>query len=236
MIPLLYALVTSFATVTGGALPMYTRLRFLEQRYMVAFAGGAMVAIALFDLIPEMDSHNAVALLAGFFIVYLLEKLVMIHTCGEAECDAHTMGWSALIGIAAESLIDGVAIAVGFRAAPALGLLIALAVFVHEVPRGLTTTVIMQEAGYSRIKVWAALAVDAGFAPLGRNFVVAGFGGRLTEEKREAVWAIEYPFWEAEFSFDFLHRLDQDCILLFHTPPAGTDLDLHRGRLFHETD
>ena len=167
MIPFLYALVTSVATLTGGALPMYTRLRLVEQRYMVAFAGGAMVAIALFDLIPEMDSHNAVALLAGFFIIYLLEKLVMIHTCGEAKCDTHTMGWSALIGIAAESLIDGVAIAVGFRAAPALGLLIALAVFVHEVPRGLTTTVIMQEAGYSHLKVWAALAVDAGFAPLG---------------------------------------------------------------------
>jgi len=72
--------------------------------------------------------------------------------------------------------------------------------------------------------------VHRSFAPLGGNFVVAGFGGRLTEEKREAVWAIEYPSWEAEFSFDFLRRLDQDSILLFHTPPAGTDLDLHRGK------
>ena len=128
MIPFLYALVTSVATLTGGALPMYTRLRLVEQRYMVAFAGGAMVAIALFDLIPEMQSHNAIALLAGFFIVYLLEKLVMLHSCGETECESHTIGWSALIGIAAESLIDGIAIAVGYRAAPALGLLIALAV------------------------------------------------------------------------------------------------------------
>ena len=152
---------------------MYTRLPQVEQRYMVAFAGGAMVAIALFDLIPAMDSHNAVALLAGFFIVYLLEKIVMLHSCGETECVAHSIGWSALIGIAAESLIDGVAIAVGFRATPALGLLIALAVFVHEVPRGLTTTVKMQEAGYSRISVWATLAVDAGFAPLG--VLLAGF-------------------------------------------------------------
>lgn len=152
---------------------MYTRLRLVEQRYMVAFAGGAMVAIALFDLIPEMQSHNAVALLAGFFIVYLLEKLVMLHSCGETECEAHVIGWSALIGIAIESLIDGVAIAIGFRATPALGLLVALAVFAHEVPRGLTTTVIMQGAGYNRLKVWGVLAVDAGFAPLG--VLLAGF-------------------------------------------------------------
>ncbi|MBI2758480.1 MAG: ZIP family metal transporter [Chloroflexi bacterium] len=167
MIPFLYALVTSAATLTGGVLPMYTRLRLVEQRYLVGFAGGAMVAIALFDLIPQMGAHNSIALLLGFFSIYLLEKLVMIHACGEAECESHTIGWSAMIGIAAESLIDGVAISIGFRAAPALGLLIALAVFAHEVPRGLTTTVIMQEAGYSRGRVWAALAVDAGFAPLG---------------------------------------------------------------------
>ena len=172
-IPLLYALVTSVATLTGGVLPMYTRLRLVEQRYMVAFSGGAMVAIALFDLIPEMQSHNAIALLAGFFGIYLLEKLVMLHSCPESECQAHTIGWSALIGIAAESLIDGVAIVIGFRAEPALGMLIALAVFVHEVPRGLTTTVIMQDAGYSRLRIWGALAVDASFALLG--VFLAGF-------------------------------------------------------------
>lgn len=62
---------------------------------------------------------------------------------------------------------ETLAIAVGYRTAPALGLLIALAVLVHEVPRGLTTTVIMQQAGYSGLRTWLALLVDAGFAPLG---------------------------------------------------------------------
>jgi zinc transporter ZupT len=55
MIPLLYALTTSAATLIGGVLPMYTRLRLIEQRYLVAFARGAMVAIALFDLIPALS-------------------------------------------------------------------------------------------------------------------------------------------------------------------------------------
>lgn len=167
MIPMLYALTTSIATLSGGILPLYTRLRLVEQRHLVAFAGGSMVAIALFDLIPEMQTHNAWALLLGFFSIYLVEKLVLIHACHEAECETHAIGWGALIGIAIESLIDGMAIAVGFRAEPALGLLIALAVFAHEVPRGVATSVIMRQAGFKPSRVWLALLVDAGFAPLG---------------------------------------------------------------------
>ncbi len=167
MIALLYALITSAATLIGGALPLFTRLRTLKQRYLVGFAAGAMVAIALVDLIPEMKAHNAAALALGFFGLYLVEKLVMIHTCGEAECEAHTIGWVAVIGIAAESLIDGVAIAVGYAVAPGLGLLVAASVFVHEVPRGFATAAIMRGAGYGVPATLVALAMDAGFTPLG---------------------------------------------------------------------
>jgi zinc transporter ZupT len=103
MIPFLYASITSLASITGGALALYSRLRLVEKRYQIAFAGGAMVSIALFDLIPEMQTHNAIALLAGFFGIYLLEKLVLFHACREEECETHTLGWTALIGIAIES-------------------------------------------------------------------------------------------------------------------------------------
>lgn len=72
--------------------------------------------------------------------------------------------------------------------------------------------------------------VHRSFALMGRHFVVAGFGGRLTADKRETVWTIEYPFWEADLSFDFPRRVDQQRILLFHTPPSGTNLDLQGGK------
>ena len=62
-------------------------------------------------------------------------------------------------------------------------------------------------------------AVHRSFAPMGRNFVVAGFGGEITEDARENEMFLMYPGWEAEFSLDFLRHLDQDKILLFHTPP-----------------
>ncbi|MHB0858992.1 MAG: ZIP family metal transporter [Anaerolineae bacterium] len=166
-IALLYALVTSIATFVGGMAPLATRLRHLEQRYSIAFAGGAMVAIALFDLIPEMQAHNALALGLGFFGLYVIEKVVVIHTLDKLERERPVVGWTAVIGIAAESFIDGAAIAVSYAAAPALGPLAATAVFIHEIPRGLATTAIVRGAGYSIATTLVVLAVDAGFTPLG---------------------------------------------------------------------
>ncbi len=62
--------------------------------------------------------------------------------------------------------------------------------------------------------------VHRSFAPLGRNYIVAGFGGEITDERRENEFFLLYPEWEAEFSLAFLRHLEQAKILLFHTPPA----------------
>ena len=62
-VALLYALVTSGATLAGGALPLFTRLRALQQRY----------------LIPQMQAHNALALGLGFFGLYLIEKAMLTY-------------------------------------------------------------------------------------------------------------------------------------------------------------
>ncbi len=62
--------------------------------------------------------------------------------------------------------------------------------------------------------------VHRSFAPLGGNWIAAGFGGEITEEERDHDFFLRYPGWEAQFSLEFLRHLDQDRILVFHTPPA----------------
>jgi Icc-related predicted phosphoesterase len=62
--------------------------------------------------------------------------------------------------------------------------------------------------------------VHRSFASLGSNWIAAGFGGEITEEERDHEFFLRYPGWEAQFSLEFLRHLDQDRILLFHTPPA----------------
>lgn len=179
--PYIYALITAAGTIIGGALPFTKIFREAANRYLIGFAAGAMIGIALFDLIPQASrlasngfESGGVFIALGFFLVYLLEKIVLIHIhADDEETMLKAVGWVPVIGIVLESLIDGLAIAVGFALEPALGLTIALAVLAHELPRGFTTTVIMQRAKYSLKVIWSALLIDALFVLLG--VAIAGF-------------------------------------------------------------
>lgn len=171
MTPVLFAAGVALATIAGGLLPLYTKLKEMDFRYLVGFAAGVMLSTAFFEIIPDVgdfNKTNTFFLAFGFFLLYLVEKSILIHTCGESECEVHTpIGWVSVVGIGAESLVDGIAIAVGFSQSVALGTAITLAVLIHEIPRGFSTTVIMQQSGYSRGKVFAALGIDSVLTPIG---------------------------------------------------------------------
>ncbi len=64
----------------------------------------------------------------------------------------------------------------------------------------------------------------------GRSFVIAGFGGEVTEKDSEDFFVQIYPRWKAEFDLSDLNYLEQDRILLFHNPPHGTAVDKDKDR------
>jgi zinc transporter ZupT len=167
MIAIFYAFLTSFGTLVGGLLPNLAFFKKLDSRYLVGFAAGAMLSISFFDILPELDSDAMVWVAIGFFTIFLVEKFIIIHTHHEAECTHQSLGWPAMIGVAAESIVDGVAIAVGYSVAPALGLSVAIAVIAHELPRGFTTTMVMKNAGKGTAAIAGALLIDAGLTPIG---------------------------------------------------------------------
>lgn len=65
-------------------------------------------------------------------------------------------------------------------------------------------------------------------ASLGASAVVAGFGGRLTEDHEPVAASVHFPAWEARVAFEHLDAYNdlfhhtQHRILLFATPPHPT--------------
>ncbi|HEY0606258.1 MAG TPA: universal stress protein [Herpetosiphonaceae bacterium] len=73
-------------------------------------------------------------------------------------------------------------------------------------------------------------------AALGTTAVVAGFGGRLTEDHESAGVSVHFPAWEAQVAFEHLDAYNelfhtsQHRILLFATPPQAAPSDHQAGK------
>ncbi|MBI5177064.1 ZIP family metal transporter [Candidatus Micrarchaeota archaeon] len=162
------ALAAGLSNFISGLLPLYTRVRNVDTRYIIGFSAGAMLAVVFAEILPEIRVEANFPLLAlGFFSFYLMEKLIMIHSCGEKECDSHAVGWVAVFGMSSDNIVDGAGIAAGYVLNPLTGVLITLAVILHEIPQGITTAILMAKGKFGRRKTFLALGAQAALYPIG---------------------------------------------------------------------
>jgi ZIP family zinc transporter len=163
------ALGTLGATLIGGV----TALRFRDRLHLVlGFSAGAVIAVAFFNLLPEalqlgaesVGTPQLIALAAaGFFSYMVLDRLIPFHTHVDAEHGAgHAgRGWLGAASLSAHSLMDGFAIGIGFQAAPAVGLVVAVAVLAHDFSDGMNTVNLVVKHGGTPRLAFAWLSVDA---------------------------------------------------------------------------
>lgn len=167
-LPVLVAGLVGLALFLSGLPGLHPKALSLDIRYVVAFASGVVIAAAMFEMIPEADvSNNWPFLGIGFFVFYLLERVVMVHSCGENECELKSVGWVTLLGMSADNFTDGIAIVAGYFTNPILGLFVAVAVIVHEIPQSLTITLVMKKEGYPVKMILATLFIGAVLYPAG---------------------------------------------------------------------
>jgi len=162
------SLLAASSDILGGLLFLRSRFRLLQTRYAVGFASGILVSAAFMELIPAADvSQNAVVVLLGFFTFYLVEKAIMLHSCGEEECEAHSVDWISVAGMASDNIVDGIGIAIGYMTSPSLGFLITLAVVAHEIPQGFTTAALAARGGFRFWRIILFLLIAGAIYPVG---------------------------------------------------------------------
>jgi len=169
----MFVLLAGLAMLTdilGGLLPFHPRFKGISTRYVLAFASGTVISAAFFELLPEASvADNWAYLGAGFFIMYLIDKGLALHQCGEHECEVTGTSWVTVLGMAADNIIDGMGIAVAYLTKPALGVIVTLAVIAHEIPQGITTTLVMKGQGFRLSRILATLVVAGVMYPIGAS-------------------------------------------------------------------
>ena len=124
--------------------------------WLVSYAVGALLGVALLALLPEALTLVSPALvfgtlLAGILVFFVLEKLVLLRHCHADACLVH--GATAplvIIGDAFHNFIDGAIICVAVLTSIPLGINTAIAVAAHEIPQEVGDVAILLAAGYSR--------------------------------------------------------------------------------------
>lgn len=164
--------------VASAFLLLGETLRVRLVPWLISYAVGTLVGVALLALVPESLSHlparNAMlTMVAGILSFFLLEKAVIWRHCHDEEhCHVHNTAASlVIVGDALHTFVDGAVIAAAVLTSVPLGLTTAIAVAAHEIPQEVGDVAILLRAGYSRMRAFtlnllAGLAGIAGAAAM----------------------------------------------------------------------
>lgn len=214
-----FAALPILSTFLGG----FVVLRWKRDLHpLLSLSGGLLLGVAFLDLLPEALTRGiaehieittvlAAALIAivGF---HILDKIFSVHAHhehahGEPEepCEnEHHRKLPAIArasGMIIHSFFDGLAIGGGFAVDPTLGLLVTLAVILHDFADGMSTVTILKNAlGHQSKALWPMLIVNA-FSP----FIGAIVGSALAP--RAGIIAIMLAVFAGFFIFLSLSEL-----------------------------
>ena len=187
--------------------------------WLVSYAVGTLVGVALIGLVPEalaqLPARPAMfTMAAGIIAFFLLEKAVIWRHCHDDEtCHVHTSSAASLVivGDAFHTFVDGAVIAAAVLTSIPLGLTTALAVAAHEIPQEVGDVAILLRAGYSRLRAFTLNILAGAGGILGAAAMIVA--GRILPQA--------LPYVLAFAAGNFLYVAMADLIPDLHRGGAG---------------
>ncbi|MDP3994937.1 MAG: ZIP family metal transporter [bacterium] len=156
------SLLGSVLGLAGGLLVLWKeKLARRMSLYLISFAAGVILSVALLDLLPEAIIYGGenvfILILVGMVSFFLAEDFILhFHHHESHPHPVKPVAPLLILGDSIHNFIDGVAIAAAFMADPKLGFIVAVATFFHEIPQEIGDFVVLLQAGMSKQKVLLA--------------------------------------------------------------------------------
>lgn len=168
---IIFSFLTFVSTFLGGLVG----LRYKDKLHLIlGFTAGVLLGVVAFDIFPELIEllgktgvepiFAMGALVIGFLVFHILEKMLLIHHSQEEEYGHHkhpTVGVLSALALSAHSFLDGVGIGLGFQISSVVGILVGIAVISHDFSDGLNTVSLMLAHKNTTGKAKMMLMVDA---------------------------------------------------------------------------
>ncbi len=166
---LIFGLLAALANVLGGLILFPSRLHHNYKRllrYLLALGAGFMLAVTIFEILPESvilwqkatpltieDLYPPMLLvMAGYLLTQFFEHTIAPHFHLGEEMHADEMistssAYTAVGGLLIHTFFDGVSIAAAAQIDLRIGFLVFIAVFLHKFPEGFTVGSMVMAAG-----------------------------------------------------------------------------------------
>lgn len=167
IVTLIGTLVCGLGTTFGAVIvTSFKKTNNIIMSSIIAIAGGLMLSIVTFDLIPEAILKGGlnvtlIGIVIGVAFVAVLD-IILPHTVmfGKVGKNLKT-GLILSIGLAAHNFPEGLAIGCGFIGAQALGVELAIVIGLHDIPEGAAVAGSFMTTNISRTKIILITAATA---------------------------------------------------------------------------
>jgi zinc and cadmium transporter len=165
--------------IASSLLVLPDRIRTRLVPWLVSYAVGALLGVALLELLPQalaaLPARRVfMTLLVGILSFFVLEKLAVWRHCHTDACDVHLSSAPlVLLGDAAHNFLDGAVIGAAAITSVPLAVSTAIAVLAHEIPHEIGDFAILLHAGFSRRRALLFNALSAGAGVLGAGLALA---------------------------------------------------------------
>jgi zinc and cadmium transporter len=153
---LAYGSLIFLASLIGGLIPLkIAAKRQNTLKLAVSFGAGLLLGMAFLHMVPEAAELNAQFgywFLAGFVLLLVLERFIMVHACEERGCHYHTVGIAAFAGLTVHGLLEGFALGSTLFAS-GLAPLVLVAVLSHKIPAGFALSSILRLASLTKRQI-----------------------------------------------------------------------------------
>lgn len=175
-ITLIGTVVCGLGTASGAVIAVsFRKSNAVIMSSIMAMAGGLMLSVVTFDLIPEAIHLGGMILtLIGIFIGVLFVTLLdiflpdtaLLKKYGKNVKTALLLG----IGLAAHNFPEGLAIGSGFMGGKELGLELALVIGLHDIPEGAAVASPLMQSRLGKLKIILLTALTALPTAIGAYF------------------------------------------------------------------
>jgi ZIP family zinc transporter len=161
------ALAIFLSIILGGTFA----LKFKDKLHLIlGFSAGSVIGVAFFDLLPEafksaVGFYNidtvVVFIIIGFLTYTILDRL-FAHSHNDEQCENHNhKGELGAGSISLHSLLDGIIVGLAFQISSAIGIALAIAIFVHSFSDGINTVNMIVRCGGDAKSANKWLLIDA---------------------------------------------------------------------------